>query len=114
DAPEQVIQNAGIFTNLKLSKDELQALEKETKKLGKDFCHRCEYCIPCPQGIDIPLILLYVNYYKNYGLEDWSSYNYNLLRVKASQCTECGACEKKCPYSMPIRGKLKEAVRIFE
>ena len=108
------MENANIFKSLKISDRELTELETETKKLGKNFCHRCEYCIPCPRGLDIPLILLYRIYYKNYGLEKWSTGLYNLLKVKASDCAKCGACEEKCPYSLPIGRMLEEAAEIFE
>ena len=114
DSPGQVVKNVEVFKNLKISDEELSELENETKKLGKNFCHRCEYCIPCPQGLDIPLILLYGVYYKNYGLEKWSSSLYKLLEVKASDCAKCGACEEKCPYSLPIREMLDEVAEIFE
>jgi len=114
DSPEQVVQNAKIFENLEVSSEEFSELEEEVKRLDKNFCHRCEYCIPCPNGLDIPLILLYVVYYKNYGLKDWASGLYDMLEVKASNCAKCGACEQKCPYSMPIRKMLEEAVEIFE
>jgi len=37
-----------------------------------------------------------------------------LYRFKASNCTECGECEEKCPQKIPIREMLKEVVKLFE
>jgi len=37
-----------------LSSAELDALEREVASLGREFCRRCSYCMPCPNDIRIP------------------------------------------------------------
>ncbi|NPV73098.1 MAG: 4Fe-4S dicluster domain-containing protein [Pelotomaculum sp.] len=111
DTVEQVEQNAAVGSGpLDLSPAEKNALEEEKAGLGATFCRRCEYCQPCPVGIDIPMVFLLDGYYRRYNLKDWAIQRYNAMKVKPGACKECGACEEKCPYNLPIRTMLKDAV----
>ncbi|NLK01188.1 MAG: aldo/keto reductase, partial [Clostridia bacterium] len=92
-----------------LSAKEREELLNETDKLGTTFCRRCEYCLPCPEGIPIPSIFLFEGYYTRYGLKEWSMDRYLAMEAGPSDCTECGECEDKCPYELPIREMLKRA-----
>lgn len=89
--------------------------EKEIiNDLKNDFCRRCGYCMPCKKGINIPFSFLCEGYYKRYNLKEWAISRYNSMPIKPSVCVECGECEFKCPYHLPIRKKLKEVVKIME
>ena len=44
---------------------------------------------------------------------DWAKDRYGSLKVKASACIECGACEPRCPYKLPIREMMKRAAEEF-
>lgn len=110
DSTEQVDQNALLgHENQALSAEERVLIEKEAAALGTAFCRRCEYCQPCPQGIQIPMIFLLEGYYSRYNLTDWSKARYREMAVKVDACIECGECENKCPYSLPIRQMLVKA-----
>ena len=50
---------------------------------------------------------------QRYNLEDWARDRYASLPVKASQCIECGLCETRCPYELPIRDMLKKCTQEF-
>ena len=69
---------------------EREELLNETDKLGTTFCRRCEYCLPCPEGIPIPSIFLFEGYYTRYGLKEWSMDRYLAMEAGPSDCTECG------------------------
>jgi len=97
-----------------LSQEDLQKLEDDAKSLGKDFCRQCGYCIPCPQGIDIPKIFLYERYSERFWLPDFAKKEYLKLNPKADACEECGHCESACPYDLPIIEKLKKAHKILK
>ncbi len=114
DSIEQVDENTLAGQELlPLAADEKNALEEEASTLGAAFCRRCEYCQPCPQGIDIPMVFLLDGYSTRYGLKGWARERYWALPTKPDACMECGACEEKCPYSLPIRRMLVEsAVRL--
>ena len=64
-------------------------------------------------GINIPSVFLFQGYLDRYGLADWAKDRYNSMAVKASACVDCGACEPRCPYGLPIRQMLKEAAQKF-
>jgi len=96
-----------------LSENELKKMEEIRQQLGSNFCRRCNYCQPCTAGINISGIFLFQGYLDRYGLGDWAKERYNTLPVKASDCTQCGVCESRCPYNLPIREMLKDAAKKF-
>jgi len=108
DSIEQVIKNSSIGINLQpLTEEEKAEIEKIVKEIGTEFCRRCGYCAPCPQGIDIPFQFILEGYYTRYDLKDWAIDRYNGQKVKADACVKCGACEPRCPYDLPIRKMLE-------
>ncbi|HEY5527948.1 MAG TPA: aldo/keto reductase [Thermoleophilia bacterium] len=82
-------------------------------------CTGCEYCLPCPSGINIPLILTHLN---NASLFDdptgeKGSYHVGLemgATKRATECTRCGQCEEACPQNVPVADKLEEASHLFD
>ncbi len=96
-----------------LSEAELTKMEEIRSQLGSNFCRRCNYCAPCTVGISIPNVFLFQGYLDRYGLGDWAKDRYSAMPVKASACIGCGACEKRCPYNLPIREMLKDAAVKF-
>ncbi len=72
-------------------------------------CTACNYCMPCPEGVNIPRnFALYNDYHM---LQDPAAkLRYQRLlsdMAKASNCIQCGLCEPQCPQSIPIRAELK-------
>ncbi|AKL96024.1 aldo/keto reductase [Clostridium aceticum] len=115
DNAQQVYENSEVGIAYKpLSDDERKTLTEIADKLGLTFCRRCGYCLPCPQKIDIPTQFLLSGYYTRYDLQDWALDRYGTLPAKASDCLDCGACEPKCPYDLPIRDMLREVVGNLE
>jgi predicted aldo/keto reductase-like oxidoreductase len=92
-----------------LSEAEMKELMDEAKELGKDFCRQCGYCLPCTAGIDIPKVFLYERYAKRFWLDDLAKEQYALLEMQGDECVECGECEEKCPYELPIMEKMAAA-----
>ncbi len=96
-----------------LTPQEESQIAQIRKELSGNFCRRCGYCAPCTVGIDIPSCFLFEGYLKRYDLAGWAKDRYHGMKVKASACIECGKCESRCPYELPIRQKLKEVAAAF-
>jgi len=96
-----------------LTYEERKNALKEASELGDEFCRRCGYCAPCQKGIDIPTMFVIRGYKERYNLATWAEERYLAMKNTAKDCIECGACEEKCPYNLPIRKMLKEVRKTF-
>lgn len=109
DSIEQVRENSKAGKDRRpLNIDERKLLMEEARALGNEFCRRCRYCAPCSVGIDIPGNFIVDSYFTRYNLEDWASSRYHAMDVSAKDCIECGDCEPRCPYDLPIIDMLKK------
>lgn len=91
----------------------------EIQKNMKVGCTGCGYCMPCPNGVDIPMAFHCYNVKYTEGKKSgmWEYVQSTAMRREtssASQCISCGKCERLCPQGLPIREKLKEAVKELE
>ncbi|MDD5309380.1 MAG: aldo/keto reductase [Deltaproteobacteria bacterium] len=110
DAMAQVDENARAGADAgELRPDELSALEAEKERWGGAFCHRCGYCTPCPNGLNIPFLFLIEAYYTRYELRDWALARLAGLGRKYADCAACGECLAKCPYGLPIPDLMAKA-----
>lgn len=111
---KEIDQNLAAAENeAPLTEEELEKIAEVKKQLSGNFCRRCNYCAPCTVGINIPSVFLFQGYLDRYGLGDWAKDRYASMAVKASACVECGVCETRCPYNLPIREMLKVAAEKF-
>ena len=104
---------AAVINDAPLSEEELAKIDAVRKELGTQFCRRCNYCQPCSAGINISGAFLFEGYLRRYGLADWAKDRYNSMAKKAGDCIECGVCETRCPYNLPIREMLKKCKEAF-
>ena len=112
--PAELTQNlAACEDRSALSAEETAKMDAIRKELGTNFCRRCNYCAPCTVGISIPNVFLFAGYLNRYGLGDWARSRYAGLPHKASDCVECGVCETRCPYQLPIRQMMRKAAQDF-
>lgn len=110
----EVEENVKAIENFSgLKEEEVKNCIKIRKELGESFCRRCGYCAPCPNGIDIPFNFILRAYYENYDLKDWAIDRYKSMKSHAEDCRECGICEGRCPYNLPIRKMLKDVKKTF-
>ena len=110
----EIAQNVSATSDTSpLSAEEEEKIAKIKDDLGTNFCRRCNYCAPCSVGINIPGVFLFEGYYSRYDLKDWAMSRYSTLPKTASDCIECGACEERCPYDLPIRDMLKKAAAVM-
>ncbi len=96
-----------------LTAEEQGVIDQVKKDLSGNFCRRCNYCQPCAKGINISNCLLLEGYLTRYNLEDWARKRYDAMPTHASDCIQCGLCETRCPYHLPIREMLKTTAQKF-
>ncbi len=96
-----------------LSRSDFEEMEKIRKVVGEKFCHRCEYCMPCEQGVQIPSVLIFQAAAKRLSPEGVSAWLGKAME-SVVECIECGQCEDKCPYNLPIAELLKENLALFK
>ena len=82
-------------------------------------CTGCGYCMPCPKNVDIPGT--FAAYNRKYTESRfWGTVEYMICTAMrktstaASNCIECGKCEKHCPQNIAIRAELKNAKKELE
>ena len=107
-------QNAEAVNNpAELSEADWKEIQYLRDTLGTQFCRRCNYCAPCTVGIPIPFMFTLERYLNRYDLQNWAKSRYAGVPANASECIECGLCEKRCPYNLPIRQMLKKVAKDF-
>jgi predicted aldo/keto reductase-like oxidoreductase len=110
DTIEQVDANTAAGERLAPpTGEELAALRREKDLWGDKFCRRCAYCMPCPNGLNIPFLLLIEAYYSRYELRDWALARLSALDKTFGDCAACGECIEKCPYSLPVPEMMADA-----
>lgn len=74
-------------------------------------CTACRYCMPCPEGVNIPRIFQVYNEGYMYDNHGTSRYFYRQLPEdqQADKCTQCRECEEKCPQDFEIPESLEKA-----
>ncbi|MDR1957975.1 MAG: aldo/keto reductase [Planctomycetaceae bacterium] len=112
----QIAGKSGVGTLSAEDRAVIEAAKAAYEKSSPVKCTKCKYCLPCPFEVDIP------RNFEHYNNAFVLSENTKLCRIlysmlpephRAANCTECGACETKCPQHLPIRRHLKEVVSLL-
>lgn len=113
---EQVEDNLKTFGAFKpMSEEELKVVDEVVEILNnrvQNGCTGCNYCMPCPAGVNIPRNFRIWNtyhMYQNYNTVRWNWEQEMPEDQKAKNCIECGKCEMACPQGLKIREDLKRA-----
>ena len=105
-------ENWRVFLgDLTLSAEERRKITAIRKEQDKQFCRRCDYCQPCPEGIPIQHIIGIKAMVKRMGPSILTRGWPKEAVEKARGCTECGQCLERCPYGLPIPDLIRENLR---
>ena len=115
---EQIDENLRIFDTVEpgiMSAEELQLIDSVREayisrtKIG---CTGCRYCMPCPNGVDIPGVFAVWNKVSLYDFDPKDDWGFGMLKMAgngADNCVGCGACEAACPQHLNIIEALQQA-----
>ena len=77
-------------------------------------CMYCGHCAPCPKGIDVASVTKFLNLCRAQGsVPETVREHYALLPHQAAECAACGACERRCPFGVPIVENMRQAAALF-
>ncbi len=121
--PEDVVDNTAMGADdgpLSSVEEELvRFIQAATQGMEKPFCTSCGYCLPCPEGVNIPGVFRLWNIMRGYGNPAYSRLEYrkvieqrhwaDFTGQSAPACVACGQCEERCPENLSIIEDLKRA-----
>jgi predicted aldo/keto reductase-like oxidoreductase len=92
---------------------DFSALLSEFEQYVEGECVYCNHCLPCPSTIDIGQVNRLLDMaQQELTAELWATYD--ALPSKASDCTQCGVCEDRCPFDVGVMARMEQAVALFE
>ena len=83
-------------------------------EMGRTFCRRCQYCSPCPHGVEIVTLMTIESFLKRMPPARILEGFINDAAATVSLCTRCGECETKCPYKLPIIERIAAGAGVYE
>ena len=127
---EQLDENLEIAhktTPLSMSFEDLETVELVKRVMRNSLkinCSTCGYCMPCPQGVNIPECMKIYNEkylfnhkgFINPSFMDYYQYVGGIMGSSgnAGKCNGCGRCLRKCPQKLDIVSELKKVKKEFE
>ena len=126
NAPEQIDENAALAEralpgSLAPAQHEVIArVVEEFERTNRVPCTGCNYCMPCPQGINIPGCFSAYNASYAHGWFTGLSQYFTASAIRTSEpklvsnCVRCGACARHCPQHIDIPARLEEVGRRFQ
>jgi predicted aldo/keto reductase-like oxidoreductase len=97
----------------KFSQADAEAVERVKKEMGANWCHRCDYCQPCPNNIPISMVLNVGSFMKRIPPKRVVEMAAGGMET-AKTCSECRACVGRCPYNLDVPALIKDRLGMWE
>ena len=127
DQLDENIDVADKTAPLSMTFEEMETVELVKRVMRNSLkinCSTCGYCMPCPQGVNIPECLKIYNEkylfdhkgFPNQSFMDYYQYVGGIMGSSgnAGKCNGCGKCLRKCPQKLDIIEELKKVKKEFE
>ena len=92
---------------------DLAEMARYREELGDQFCRRCEYCQPCPQGVMITPAMMFGIVAHRMGAAKAAGFATKIME-SVRNCLECGECAERCPYNLPIPEIIHHHLALYE
>jgi uncharacterized protein len=96
-----------------LNQAEKDEIERIRADLGKDFCHRCRYCLPCEQEVQISDVMIFRSMAARLAPNVAVALSKGAME-SVDNCTDCEECLAKCPYNLAIPEIIREQRKNFD
>ena len=111
--PEEVAKAAAYEQASPEERDYSAILASTPKYSLRGKCMYCNHCLPCPVEIDVAQVNKYLDLVQNESGPATAAEHYRALKVHGSDCIQCGACEDRCPFGVPVRVRMQQAEELF-
>ena len=109
----EIDEIVAIEKSSQLTAGEMEEIERLRKELGKQFCRRCDYCQPCAAEINISDIMYSHTIWKRQPLQKIFTGFFSKQLEKVYDCMDCGLCEERCPFDLPIREIMAKNFELY-
>lgn len=113
-SPDEIDEIVGLYESPEmLTEENWREIEEIRSDLGRRFCHRCGYCMPCKQGVEILDGMQLKARMKR--LDPSTLVNTERAAMESIEhCIECGECVEKCPYNLSIPDVLRDNLAFYK
>jgi len=121
NSQDMIDENIRVATDAEantFTEKDFDLFEKASKILSEKIkipCTGCNYCMPCPSGVDIPSCF---SCYNDREIEGKAlavmKYIMQTNGHNASLCIKCGKCEQHCPQKIEIRQEIAKTSKTLE
>ena len=108
---EEDLRVALAFLNAGDQERDYSVLGSLTPRTTDPSCVYCNHCQPCPSGLEIALLNKYYDLSK-LG-DELAADHYRNLELQASDCTQCGHCDERCPFGVAQSDRMREIAAYF-
>jgi len=112
---EEVLEAAAYLEKSDAERD-YSAVLQDYQGDFRGHCVYCNHCLPCPSGINIANVHKYLDIavLDEANIPPGVKSHYRSLDHRASDCSACGSCEERCPFSVPVMANMKKAAALLE
>jgi len=111
---DQLRASAHYCNSSEEERDYARAFSTFPRVSWEGHCMYCSHCAPCPKHIDVATVTKYFNLAETKEeIPETVREHYRSLDHHAGECIACGACQKRCPFHVPIIENMEKAARRF-
>ena len=113
--PEEVLEAVSYLDKSETELD-YSAVLRDYQGDFRGRCVYCNHCLPCPSEINIANVHKYLDIalLDEMNIPPTIASHYRDLDRRGSDCSSCGSCQERCPFSVPIIKNMEKAAALLE